>query len=160
VRVAQFRVEFVLDPASGKYLAEMYNPDDPEELLVRTEAVYPTQAAAVLRRGEPFQERDLKISAAHFKSTFPPESTTPTRRPAKEIFFCKSAQAPKAPVGSTTTFRPLPKEKHRAQKLVVGHGEHFVDVLKHQRQGHVARDWVRHRPRPCRARRCGPSSSA
>ena len=46
--MAQFRVEFVLDQSSGKYLAEMYHPDRQEELLVRTEALYPTQAAAVL----------------------------------------------------------------------------------------------------------------
>jgi hypothetical protein len=46
--MAQFRVEFVLDQASGKYLAEMYHPDRHDELLVRTEALYPTQAAAVL----------------------------------------------------------------------------------------------------------------
>jgi len=46
--MAQFRVEFVLDQASGKYLAEMYHPDNENELLVRTEALYPTQAAAVL----------------------------------------------------------------------------------------------------------------
>ena len=46
--MAQFRVEFVLDQASGKYLAEMYHPDRHDELLVRTEALYPSQAAAVL----------------------------------------------------------------------------------------------------------------
>jgi hypothetical protein len=46
--MAQFRVEFVLDQASGKYLAEMYHPDKHDELLVRTEALYPSQAAAVL----------------------------------------------------------------------------------------------------------------
>jgi hypothetical protein len=46
--MAQFRVEFVLDQASGKYLAEMYHPDREHELLVRTEALYPSQEAAVL----------------------------------------------------------------------------------------------------------------
>src|SRR5437763_11690081 len=46
--VAQFRVEFVLDQVSGKYLAELYNPENHEELIVRTEALYPSQAAAVL----------------------------------------------------------------------------------------------------------------
>jgi hypothetical protein len=46
--MAQFRVEFVLDQSSGKYLAEMYHPDNQDELLVRTEALYPSQAAAVL----------------------------------------------------------------------------------------------------------------
>ena len=46
--MAQFRVEFVLDQASGKYLAEMYHPENQHELLVRTEALYPSEAAAVL----------------------------------------------------------------------------------------------------------------
>lgn len=46
--MAQFRIEFVMDQASGKYLAEMYHPDKQDELLVRTEALYPSQAAAVL----------------------------------------------------------------------------------------------------------------
>ena len=46
--MAQFRVEFVMDQASGKYLAELYNPDNQNELMVRTEALYATQAAAML----------------------------------------------------------------------------------------------------------------
>ena len=46
--MAQFRVEFVLDQASGKYLAEMYHPERNDELLLRTEALYETQEAAVL----------------------------------------------------------------------------------------------------------------
>ena len=46
--MAQFRVEFVLDQASGRYLAEMYHPERGDELLLRTEAIYPSQEAAVL----------------------------------------------------------------------------------------------------------------
>jgi hypothetical protein len=46
--MAQFRVEFVLDQATGKYLAEMYHPERDNELLLRTEALYPSQEAAVL----------------------------------------------------------------------------------------------------------------
>lgn len=46
--MAQFRVEFLLDQASGKYLAELYNPDNANDLIARTEALYPTQAAAVM----------------------------------------------------------------------------------------------------------------
>jgi hypothetical protein len=38
----------VLDQASGKYLAEMYHPERNDELLLRTEALYETQEAAVL----------------------------------------------------------------------------------------------------------------
>jgi hypothetical protein len=59
--VAQFRVEFVLDQASGKYLAEMYNPDNQNELVVRTEALYPTQAAAVLGLVQLFKDAILQF---------------------------------------------------------------------------------------------------
>ena len=46
--MAQFRVELVLDEASGMYLAELYHPENENELVVRTEARYPTQAAALI----------------------------------------------------------------------------------------------------------------
>jgi len=46
--MAQFRVEFVLDPSTQMYLAELYHPDNADQLIVRTEALYPSQAAAVL----------------------------------------------------------------------------------------------------------------
>jgi hypothetical protein len=59
--VAQFRVEFVLDQASGKYLAELYNPENHEELLVRTEALYPTQASAVLGLVQLFRDAILQF---------------------------------------------------------------------------------------------------
>jgi hypothetical protein len=59
--VAQFRVEFVLDQASGKYLAELYNPDNQNELLVRTEALYPSQAAAVLGLVQLFKDAILQF---------------------------------------------------------------------------------------------------
>ena len=59
--MAQFRVEFVLDQASGKYLAEMYNPDNQNELIVRTEALYPTQAAAVLGLVQLFKDAILQF---------------------------------------------------------------------------------------------------
>ena len=59
--MAQFRVEFVIDQASGKYLAELYNPDNQQELLVRTEALYPTQAAAVLGLVQLFKDAILQF---------------------------------------------------------------------------------------------------
>ena len=59
--MAQFRVEFVLDQASGKYLAELYNPENEQELLVRTEALYPSQAAAVLGLVQLFKDAILKF---------------------------------------------------------------------------------------------------
>jgi hypothetical protein len=61
--VAQFRVEFVLDQASGKYLAELYNPENHQDLIVRTEALYPTQASAVLGLVELFKDAILKFPA-------------------------------------------------------------------------------------------------
>jgi hypothetical protein len=70
--VAQFRVEFVVDQASGKYLAELYNPDNQNELIVRTEALYPTQAAAVLGLVQLFKDAILK---------FPPAGAKPRRQP-------------------------------------------------------------------------------
>ena len=59
--MAQFRVEFVLDQTTGKYLAELYNPDNQQELLVRTEALYPSQAAAVLGLVQLFKDAILKF---------------------------------------------------------------------------------------------------
>jgi hypothetical protein len=59
--VAQFRVEFVLDPVSGKYLAELYNPENHQELIVRTEALYPSQAAAVLGLVQLFKDAILQF---------------------------------------------------------------------------------------------------
>jgi hypothetical protein len=70
--VAQFRVEFVIDQASGKYLAELYNPDNQNELIVRTEALYPTQAAAVLGLVQLFKDAILQ---------FPSPGEKPRRQP-------------------------------------------------------------------------------
>jgi hypothetical protein len=61
--VAQFRVEFVLDQATGKYLAELYNPENQQELMVRTEAIYPSQAAAVLGLVQLFKDAILEFPA-------------------------------------------------------------------------------------------------
>ena len=59
--MAQFRVEFVLDEATGKYLAELYNPENHEELIVRTEALYASQAAAVLGLVQLFKDAILQF---------------------------------------------------------------------------------------------------
>jgi hypothetical protein len=80
--VAQFRVEFVLDEATGKYLAELYNPDNQSELIARTEALYATQAAAVLGLVQVFKDAVLK---------FPAPQAKPKVRKAKQ------AKAKKAP---------------------------------------------------------------
>ena len=87
--MAQFRVEFVLDQASGKYLAELYDPDNHEELLVRTEALYPTQASAVLGLVQLFKDAILK---------FPPPGA-PARKLPKKKRTLKPKKAGKAKKG-------------------------------------------------------------
>jgi hypothetical protein len=59
--VAQFRVEFILDESTGLYLAELYHPENESEVVVRTEARYPTQAAAVLGVVQIFKDAVLKF---------------------------------------------------------------------------------------------------
>lgn len=85
--MAQFRVEFVLDQSTGKYLAEMYHPDRDSELLVRTEALYPTQAAAVLGVVQLFKNAILQ---------FPQPGEAPKKRkPAKKARKARKTAAPK-----------------------------------------------------------------
>jgi hypothetical protein len=88
--VAQFRVEFVLDQASGKYLAELYHPDNQQELLVRTEALYPSQAAAVLGVVQLFKDAILK-----FPPPGAPARKLPKRKAAAKKKPRKSAKKAK-----------------------------------------------------------------
>ena len=83
--MAQFRVEFVLDQASGKYLAELYNPENQAELVARTEALYATQAAAVLGLVQIFKDAVLNFPAPRKakKKTAKRRKKTPTRRKKK-----------------------------------------------------------------------------
>lgn len=83
--MAQFRVEFVLDEATGKYLAELYNPENQAQLIARTEAVYATQAAAVLGLVQVFKDAVLNFPApqkakAKKKKTAKARRKTTTRR--------------------------------------------------------------------------------
>jgi len=57
----------VVDQATGKYLAELYNPDNQQELMVRTEAIYASQAAAVLGLVQLFKDAILKFPPADAK---------------------------------------------------------------------------------------------
>ena len=84
--MAQFRVEFVLDQSSGKYLAEMYHPDNQDELLVRTEALYPSQAAAVLGVVQLFKNAVLQF----------PEPGEPAKKIGKPKARKKAKPAKKA----------------------------------------------------------------
>jgi hypothetical protein len=83
--VAQFRVEFVLDEATGKYLAELYNPDNQSELIARTEALYASQAAAVLGLVQVFKDAVLK---------FPPPKAKPRVKKAVKKKAAKRRKSP------------------------------------------------------------------
>lgn len=74
--MAQFRVEFILDEASGMYLAELYHPENENEVVVRTEALYPTQAAAVLGVVQIFKDAILQ---------FPGPDARPAARRKKRV---------------------------------------------------------------------------
>jgi hypothetical protein len=90
--VAQFRVEFVLDQSSGKYLAELYSPENQQELIVRTEAMYPSQAAAVLGLVQLFKDAILQFP----RPGEPPAKVVgrkPKRKPAKKARKAKKKAA-------------------------------------------------------------------
>jgi hypothetical protein len=97
--MAQFRVEFVLDQASGKYLAELYSPDNENELIVRTEALYPTQPAAVLGLVQLFKNAILK---------FPPAGA-PVRKKKKAVAK-KARKKPASRKKAKTTTRRRKKK--------------------------------------------------
>ena len=84
--MAQFRVEFVLDEATGKYLAELYNPDNQQEMMVRTEALYESQAAAVLGLVQLFKDAILQFPkpGARPARVIPKKKTRPAKKPAKK----------------------------------------------------------------------------
>jgi hypothetical protein len=97
---AQFRVEFVLDEASGKYLAELYNPDNQQEIMVRTEALYDSQAAAVLGLVQLFKDAILQ---------FPKPGAKPAR-----VIRQKQRKAKKP--AKKPAKRPAKKAKKKAAK--------------------------------------------
>ena len=88
--MAQFRVEFILDEASGMYLAELYHPENENEVVVRTEARYPTQAAAVLGVVQIFKDAVLQFPTPKAMKKKPvrkkkaaPKKKKPARKAAK-----------------------------------------------------------------------------
>ena len=90
--MAQFRVEFVLDQSTGKYLAEMYHPENQEELLVRTEALYPSQAAAVLGVVQLFKNAVLQFpQPGEPAKTIGKPKARKTAKPAKKAKKAKRA---------------------------------------------------------------------
>src|SRR3954462_6353735 len=82
--MAQFRVEFVLDEASGKYLAELYNPDNQQEIMVRTEPLYDSQAAAVLGLGQLFKDAILQFPKPGEKPARVIRKKSKAKKPAKK----------------------------------------------------------------------------
>ena len=105
--MAQFRVEFVLDEASGKYLAEMYNPDNQQEVIVRTEALYDSQAAAVLGLVQLFKDAILQ---------FPKPGEAPARvikaRSGKKAKAKKPARKPAKKAKKAKKKAPARRRKH------------------------------------------------
>src|SRR5437016_623569 len=91
--VAQFRVEFVLDQSSGRYLAELYNPDNQQELIVRTEAMYPSQAAAVLGLVQLFKDAILQFPQPGSKPSRVVGQKPKRRKPAKKAKKAKKKAA-------------------------------------------------------------------
>ena len=100
--MAQFRVEFVVDQATGKYLAELYNPDNHQELMVRTEAIYASQAAAVMGLVQLFKDAILKFPPAGEKPRVQAKQQRrrsdrmAKKRPAKKTKAKKAGKAKKA----------------------------------------------------------------
>lgn len=117
--MAQFRVEFVLDQPSGKYLAEMYHPQRESELLLRTEAVYPSQEAAVLGVVQLFKNAILQVPAPGT----PPREVKPARKAGK-----KAAKKPARKAGK----RP-PKKAKKAAKAKKARGAKRKQVSKRRR---------------------------
>ena len=102
--MAQFRVEFVLDEASGKYLAELYNPDNQQEIMVRTEPLYDSQAAAVLGLVQLFKDAILQ---------FPKPGERPARViPAKRRKVKKAAKKPAKKAKGKAKKKAAKRRKH------------------------------------------------
>ena len=95
--MAQFRVEFVLDQATGKYIAELYNPDNQQELMVRTEAIYASQAAAVLGLVQLFKDAILKFPDPDARARTQPKQMRrrSDRKPARKAKKAKSGKKAK-----------------------------------------------------------------
>ena len=93
--MAQFRVEFVLDQSTGKYLAELYNPENQQELLVRTEALYPSQAAAVLGLVQLFKDAILQFPKPGEKPARVIRAKKKSKKPAKKAKKAKKKTAKK-----------------------------------------------------------------
>jgi hypothetical protein len=129
--VAQFRVEFVLDEASGKYLAELYNPENHAELIARTEAMYATQAQAVLGLVQLFKDAVLKFPPPlkavkkTAKKKAPKKKAakrkTPTRRRKKKGTLCcwprRLPRRRRSPI-STTPSRSTPRSPARRRAAI------------------------------------------
>ena len=102
--MAQFRVEFVVDQATGKYLAELYNPDNQQELMVRTEAIYPSQAAAVLGLVQLFKDAILKFPSPDVK----PRVQAKQKRRRTD----RKAAKKKRPAKKSRARKPAKRRKH------------------------------------------------
>src|SRR6516165_9260535 len=101
-------------PPAALEVLNLLDPDHTEELLDRRQTLanlgqaviqhvcrqsdisrFPAGFPLIIRRQSPTCDR----------STFPPVSRIPTRWPSIGVLFSKTAAAPRAPVGSTSSFR-------------------------------------------------------
>lgn len=96
--MSQFQVQFVLDQTTGKYLAEMHNPDS-GELLVRTEALYDSQAAAAMGVIEMFKNAILQFPRKDAKPRVMKAAPKkkPAKKPAKKRAVAKKKPAARRP---------------------------------------------------------------
>ncbi len=78
--MAQFRVEFVLEEVSGRYIAELYHPERENEVIVRTAALYPTQEAALLGVVQLFKDAIPRVKKTKKKA---PKKRKPARKAKK-----------------------------------------------------------------------------
>jgi len=108
--MAQFRVEFVLDQVTGKYFAEMYHPERGDELLLRTEALYPSQEAAVLGVVQLFKNAILSFPKPGKPPRVKKAGAKKTRKAAKKNAAKKNAAKKKAAKN-----RPAKKAANKAQ---------------------------------------------
>ncbi|MGQ0654183.1 MAG: hypothetical protein ACT4P4_18280 [Betaproteobacteria bacterium] len=96
--MSQFQVQFVLDQTTGKYIAEMHNPDN-GELLVRTEALYDSQAAAAMGVIEMFKNAILQFpkrgaKPAVRKAAPGKKAKKAAQKPARKAAKKKAARRP------------------------------------------------------------------
>jgi len=115
--MAQFRVEFVLDQVTGKYFAEMYHPERGDELLLRTEALYPSQEAAVLGVVQLFKNAILSFPKPGKPPRVKKAGAKKTRKAAKKNAAKKKAAKNRSAKKAANKAQPRQTRKKRRRQL-------------------------------------------